>query len=345
MKKMYFKIMGFLCLLFLFACGNNEPTNQVPEGTISEAFLKDVITAKAESKYLQKEFKLTGKVTADIDRTINYSPLVSGVIVKSYFTLGDRVSKGQTMLDIRSAELSGLQSELTIGQRNLHSIQSLFDNGMATERELVEARSTYEKLRADLALYGESKGDGVFSITAPTSGYVIQKYGSAGSTISAENPLFSIADLSTVWVIANIYAGNLEFVHEGQDVEIISTAYVKEVFKGKINFISQVFDPEDKALKARIVLPNPGLKLKPEMSVMVKLLNDPKVEMITVPSNAVIFDNNSYFVIVGNNDFEIRQVVPFDHHNGFTYISEGLKQGEDVVTKNQLLIYNELKGK
>jgi cobalt-zinc-cadmium efflux system membrane fusion protein len=250
------------------------------------------------------------------------------------------------MLDIRSAELSGLQSELTIAQRNLQSVLALFESGMATERELVETRSTYEKLQADLALYGESKGNGVFSITASMSGYVIEKYGNTGSTISAGNePLFSIADLSTVWVSANIYAGNLQHVHEGQPVEITSAAYPQEVFKGRIDFISQVFDPEDKALKARIVLPNPGLKLKPEMPVTVKLLNESNIEMVAIPDNAVIFDNDRYYVVTGKRNFAIREIVPFEHHNGLTYISEGLYAGEETVVRNQLLIYNELKGK
>ena len=341
------RIIGMFCLMFLLvACGNDEQVNQTTKGIVSEAFLKEVVTTKAESKHLHKEFTLVGKVTADPDKMISYSPLVSGVIIKSYVTLGDRVSKGQTMFDIRSVELSGLQSELTIAQRNLQSTESLFENGVATERELVEARSTYEKLHADLALYGENKGDGIFSITAPTNGYVVQKSGNAGSTISAEGePLFSIANLSTVWVIANIYAGNLQFINEGQDVEITSIAYPGEIFKGKINFISQVFDPEDKALKAYVILPNQELKLKPEMSVMVEVLNKSEIEMATVPSNAVIFDDNSYFVVMGNNDFVIREIIPFDHHNGITYVAKGLDPGEEVVIKNQLLIYNELKGK
>jgi len=340
------KNIAYLGFLLLFACGNNKQENQPAKAAISDEFLKEAVTAKVESKLLQKEFTLTGKVVADPDKTISYSSLVSGVIVKSYFSLGDRVSKGQTMIDIRSAELSNLQSELTIAQRNLQSVQALFESGMATEREVVEARSIYEKLQADLALYGENKGNGVFSIISHISGYVIEKYGSAGSTVSAGGEsLFSIADLSTVWVIANIYAGNLQFVHDGQNVEITSTAYPKEVFEGKINFISQVFDPDDKTLKARIVLPNTGLKLKPEMSVVVNLLNKSNAEMATVPSNAVIFDNNRYFVVVGSKNFEIREIVPFDQNNGITYISEGLKPGEEVVIKNQLLIYNELKAK
>jgi cobalt-zinc-cadmium efflux system membrane fusion protein len=242
--------------------------------------------------------------------------------------------------------LSALQSELTIAHRNMQSAESMFEHSLISERELIEARSTYEKLQADLALYGESKGEGVFSIAAPISGYVIEKQGNAGSTISAEGePLFSIADLSAVWVVANVYAGNLQFVREGQSVEITSVAYPNEVFRGKINFISQVFDPEDKALKARIVLPNTELKLKPEMSVVVRLLNESDTEMVAVPSDAVIFDNNGYYVVVGSSDLAIRRVIPFDNHNGLTYISEGLNSGEEVVIKNQLLIFSELKGK
>jgi efflux transporter, RND family, MFP subunit len=339
------KIIYFLFPL-LASCGENNQNNQMPQDTISKDFLQETVTAKAEMKRLQKEFTLAGKVTVDPERTISYSPLISGVIVKNHFSLGDYVTKGKVMTDIHSAELSSLQSELNIAQRNLKSAEALHRSGLATDRELVEARSIVEKLQSDTSLYGENQGDGIFSIKAPMSGYVIKKYGNPGVPVSEGcEPLFSIADLSTVWVIANVYAGNLQFVHEGQNVEITSVAYPEEVFKGKINFLSQIFDIEDKALKVRITLPNPELKLKPEMSVVVKLLSDSDSKLVTVPNNAVIFDNNNYYVIVGKENFEIRKITPFNHHKGFTYISEGLHSGEEVVIKNQLLIYNEIKGR
>ncbi|MDR0332196.1 MAG: efflux RND transporter periplasmic adaptor subunit [Dysgonamonadaceae bacterium] len=341
------KKLAYLSFLLLLACSGNKENNQTNERVISEAFLPKVATAKVESKQLQRELTLSGRVTADPGRTVTFSPLVSGVIVRSYFTLGDHVNRGQTMLDIRSAELSELQSELAIAKRTLQSTQSLLDSGMATELELVEAQSTLEKLEADLALYGESKGNGVFSVTAPISGYVIEREGNAGSTISAEgDPLFSIADLSTVWVEASVHAGNLQFVQRGQRVEVSSSAYPNEVFNGTIDFISQVFDPENRALTARIVLPNRDLKLKSEMPVMVKLFNDSEVEMTTIPSEAVIFDNNRYFVVVASgNDFSNREITIYTRNNGTTYIANGLQPGEEIVTRNQLLVYNELKGR
>lgn len=341
MKKIYFSA---LCLLA--ACSGSQPTAQQTGTPVAAEFLQEVTTAKATLQPLRKEFALAGRVIVDPDRTLSYSPLMSGVIVKSYFTLGDKVSRGQTMYDIRSAELSALQAELTVARRNLQSAKTMFESRMIPERELIEARSGYEKLQADFALYGKSKGDGIFAITAPIGGYVIAKSGNPGSTVSAGGEaLFAVADLGTVWVEANVYAGNLQFVHEGQRVEITSVAYPKEVFKGKIDFLSQVFDPTDKALKARIVLPNPGLKLKPEMSVVVRLLNESDTEMITVPADAVIFDNDRYFTVVRGDGFSIREITPYDHVNGTTYVSDGLTAGEEVVTKNQLLVYNELKGK
>ena len=127
---------------------------------------------------------------------------------------------------------------------------------MATDKELVEARSTVGKLQSDFVLYGENQDNGVFSVKAPMSGYVIREILQSGNLFPGKwrTAVFD-GRFITVWVVANVYAGNLQFVHEGQCVEITSVAYPAEVFKGKIvDFLSQVFDSEDKALKVRITL-------------------------------------------------------------------------------------------
>lgn len=344
------KVIYIAALLCLVACGEanqtTESKNEMQKG-VHDSFAQNIETLLVSKKPLLKELILTGKVVCDPEKTISYSPLVGGVIVKNYFSLGDRVSKGQKMLDIRSSELSALQSELVIAKRTMQSAKSKFEGGLANELELVEARSNYEKLEADLSLYGESQGGGVFTIKSPGGGYVITKNGNAGAPISESgDPLFSIADLSTVWIEANLYAGNLQFVEKNQKVEISSVAYPNEVFSGEISFISQVFDPEDKALKVRIMLPNTALKLKPEMSVMVKVFNNSPMELIAIPNSVVIFDNDNYFVVVKqDNDFTVREVEIFNNHSDITYLSKGLNEGDEIVSKNQLLIYNELKGK
>ena len=351
-------------IFFIHSCSSKPKLNEdETQSPIKKEFSENIKTTKAVLSNPEKEITLTGMVISDPDKTVNYIPLVSGVIEKTWFSLGDKVRKGQILLDIRSTELSTLQSELIsldtefkIAQRDLLSAQALFDDNMLSEKELLEtqgrlkqAEAALKKVKADMSVYGAGKDNGTFSIKAPVNGYITSKNATSGSTISAnEDPLFTITDLSTVWIIANVYAGNLLFVKEGMEANITTLSYPDEVFKGKIDHLSQVFDPEDKTLKARIVLENKDLKMKPEMSVVIKLKNESRNQQLaTIPADALIFDNNSYFVIVedGEKNYEIRKVVPYSHNNMHTYLTSGVSEGENIVIKDQLLIYSELKGK
>jgi len=332
------------------------------EGVVNKAFAGYIRTTKSVISNQEKEMTLTGKVTSDLDKTINYVSLISGVIERTYFSLGDKVVKGQDLMDIRSTDLSALHSEqisleteVKIAERELRTTQEMFADKMSSERDLLEAESKLKqakaslaKVQSDMAVFGTNKGDGTFSIKAPMSGYIINKNASSGSTVSADSDaLFTIADLSAVWIIVNVYASQLQFVREGMEAKITTLSYPNDVFTGNITNISQVFDPEDKALKARIVLPNKDMKLKSEMSVVVRLNDATQNGLVSVPSEAVIFDDNAYFVIVEENESNYikKEIVPYDRHKNITYITSGLAEGENVVVKNQLLIYSELKGK
>lgn len=349
----------FLAVLLLLSCSSEKKDNQQEEQA-KKAFLKNVVTVKAELSNQEQEIILAGKVECDPDKVINYASLVNGVIDRTYFSLGDKVQKGQNMLDIRSTELSSLQSEKIsletedkIADRELIKAQSMYDDGMLSEKELLEAqgkvkqaKAALSKVQTDMSVYGTTKGNGSFYVKAPTTGYVVAKNASSGSTIAeGSDPLFTIADLSTVWIVANIYAGNLQFVHEGMEVEITSLSYPGETFFGKINSISQVFDPEEKVLKARIVMQNKELKFKPEMSVVIKLKNESGGKCISIPSDALIFDDNRYFVIVEESagKFSPKEIVLQGHNGKTSFIASGLSEGENVVVKNQLLIYSGLK--
>jgi len=344
-------ILAGLAMIFN-SCGNKKTEIAEENSIIKTAFLENIKTEKPQLSNQEQELILSGKVECDPNKVVYYTPLISGVVERTYFSLGDKVKKGLTMLDIRSSELSSLQSELAIAQRNLQSAEAMYKDNLTSERELIEARSTLEKLQADLSLYGENKGGGVFAIKSPITGYVVDKNTSAGSTVSeGDTPLFTVADLSSVWIIANVYAGNLQLVKQGMPVEINTLAYPDEVFKGKIDALSQVFDPEEKVLKARIVMNNKDLKFKPEMSVVVKLKIDipffEKMEYLTIPSDALIFDDNKYFVVIETESkkFEIKEVQRQGHYQKISYIRSGLSENDNVVVKNQLLIYSELKGK
>jgi cobalt-zinc-cadmium efflux system membrane fusion protein len=355
MKKIAIVILIGLTII---SCNNSKKIENT--NLIKDAFLDKVKTTEAIFVNREQELVLTGKVEYDPDKVISYVPLISGVVEKTYFSLGDRVQKGQSLLDIRSAELSTLQSEKIaleadekIAERELKTAQSMFDDKMISEKEWLEAKgnlkqihASLEKIKADMGMYGADKGNGIFTVNAPMTGFIVQKKASSGSTVSPDgDPVFTIADLSTVWVMANVYAGNLLFVKEGMDVEMTTLSYPDEVFKGKINTLSQVFDPEEKVLKARIVMDNKNLKLKPEMSILVTLKDKKDTQSIAIPSDALIFDDNQYFVVVEETKgyFVVRNVAIQGTHNKTAYILSGVLGGENVVVKNQLLIYQGFK--
>lgn len=351
-------IIGALCIAF--ACiHQKENVSSSSESQLHPDFLKTVETAKAVLNTHEEELTLTGKVEYDPDKVIHYVPLISGIVERTYFSLGDQVRKGQPLFDIRSADLSALEAEATmaeaevgIARRERQKAQSMYEDRMLSERELLEAESKLKQAEAvcrrvknDMTNY-LPKEDGVFSIVSPANGFIVAKNGSSGTPVSPENgALFTVADLSEVWVIAHVYASNVQFVNKGMAVHITTLSYPDEVFTGEIHTVSQVFDPEDKTLKARIKMKNQHRKLKPEMSVVIKLKSESPNRLITIPSDAVIFDNDTYFVIVetASEQFLIREVEPAGTHHQNTYIRTGLDEGETVVTKNQLLIYSGLK--
>lgn len=358
-------IQFLLILLILTSCGQRASKQSPTSETIlaDSLFYKSVLTTKSILKPAKKEIIVTGKVVSDPDKTITYTPLVDGLVVRTYFSLGEKVPVGKVMLEVRSSELSALQSDiissqadLTVAERDLRSAQTLYESNMLSEKEYLEAQAkyrqanaTHEKNKADIGVYGVNMNGGMFGITAPMSGYVIAKNASPGSTVSAgSDPFFAIADLSSVWVIVNIYANNLQFVKEGMETEVTSVSYPNEFFKGKIEMISQVFDPEDRVLKARIILTNKDLKLKPEMSVMVKLKSQEDKHLVAIPSDAMIFDENNYYVVVregGPGQFKVKKVEIYERNSQTVFLFSGLEADEDVVIRNQLLIYSELKGK
>ena len=357
-----FGLFAAIIILLLYSCsskGNKDAGEE--NGVIKKEFLTGVRTEKPVLSNQEQELILSGKVECDPDKVVYYTPLISGVVERTYFSLGDKVREGQALLDVRSADISAFQSDLIsfeaeaeVAKRELQSAQALYEDKLLSEKELLEAKSklkqaqaAYEKAKSDMSLYVD-KGQGVFAIKSHISGYVVDKKVAPGTPISPDgNLLFTVADLSNVWIIVNIYAGNLQLVKEGMPVEITTLAYPDEVFSGKIDAISQVFDPEEKVLKARIVMPNKDLKFKPEMSVMVKLKNETHHDCLSIPTDALIFDDNKYFAVIETSPgkFEIKEVEQQGHYQKNSYIRSGLSENDQVVVKNQLLIYSELKGK
>jgi len=361
MIKMQFKIVAIIGAIFLVSCSGEKENKQETEASnIHDSFQQLIKTTPAILKKQEVELTLSGKVEYNPDKIIRYVPLTNGIVDRVYFSTGDKVAKGQKLLDIRSTELSQLQAEETslraevkIAERELKTVQSLFDDNMNSEKELLEAeaklnqaKASLKRIETDMSFYHYNQSTGTFSVMAPMSGHMVDRNISSGSTISNEGePIFTIADLSTVWIMANVYAKDLLFVHEGVETEIQLLSYPDKTFSGKITKISNVFDKEERILKAWILMDNKELLFKPEMSAVIKLKNKSEREMIAIPSDALVFDNNSYYVVVekGNENFEVREVKLGNRGNGTTYLESGLSAGENIVIKNQLLVYSQLK--
>lgn len=333
--------------------------NDHRKAEIHADFLPEIKTAAAVLSARQEGLTLTGKVEYDPDKIIHYAPLVNGVVERTYFSLGDRVGKGDVLFDIRSTELTQLQAEATslqaeeqIVEREFKSAQSMFDAGMLSERELLEAqarlnqcKASLQKIETDMSFYGYNEENGTFSVKSPMSGFIVDKNVSSGSTIASGGDIaFTVADLSTVWIIANVYASNLQSVQENMEAEITTLSYPDEVFKGKIKTLSQVFDPEEKVLKARIPFPNNDLKFKPEMSVLITLQKQDNQQLLSIPSNALIFDNDRYFVVLEEDKgtYKVKEVTLQSIHNETSYIASGIWEGDRVLVRNQLLVYEKL---
>jgi membrane fusion protein, heavy metal efflux system len=354
-------ILSVLALAISCTDVKDKDSKVQEEVFINQSFFKHIKTVKAELKTQEEELTLTGKVEYDPDKIVKYVPLINGVVTKTYFSLGDQVKQGQVLANVRSLEVnslhsekSSLQSELEVARRELKSAESMYKDNMLSESELIEARAKVKQAEAalgrvhtDMSVIG-SNDRGTSSIVSQMSGYIINKNITSGSTISPDGePIFTVADLSKVWVIANVYASNLQFVKVGIPVEMSSLSYPGEVFQGAIQSISQVFDSEEKVLKARIVMENSNLKFKPEMSMTIKLKNNTKNLKVSIPVNALIFDDDKYYVIVeeSKEKFKIKEVWLQGHNEETAYILSGLSNGENVVIKNQLLIYSALKNK
>ncbi|RRN77225.1 efflux RND transporter periplasmic adaptor subunit, partial [Pseudoxanthomonas sp. SGD-10] len=254
-----------------------------------------------------------------------------------------------TELSSLQAELRSLLSQIEVAKIDLNAKEQMSKDGIASNRDLMEAKNNLsvleaekQKVQSNLNLFSASTTKNVFQIKAPTSGIITAKNINSGSTVTNEGePLFSISNLNNVWAMANIYSTDIGHISSGMEVEIKTISYPDEIFRGRIDVISQVLDENAKVLKARIVLDNEGFKLKPGMIADITALKKSDKQMIAVPTSCLVFFNGKNHVLVYKNDcnIEAREVTLLSKGDGITYIENGLEENEKIITKNQLLIF------
>ncbi len=327
---------------------------------LSDTLKAHLTLAEVRNENVKHRLTLSGKVTVDENRRSKLYPQVSGVVEDLKVQLGDYVTKGQVMAVIRSREVADIESQLISAQAQLiaaeknESVQEdLFRAGLAAEKDLINARTERQKAESEVKRLRDAYqilgvNNNLYYMKAPISGFVIEKNPSVSENMQFNEQeigyFFTIADISDVYITANVYETDVAKVKVGYDAEVRLIAYPDKIFDGKVDKILNVINPETRAMQVRIRLSNPDFSLKPEMFAQVNIHYSTNKSMLSLPAKAVIFDKNKHFVVAYNGDCDlvVKEVQPHLTTDETTYLKSGIQTGEKVMLKHHLLVYDEL---
>jgi membrane fusion protein, heavy metal efflux system len=349
-----------LGIVLLSGCKNKTQTGLVSEKfCIPDSLMQMIEIDTVKLSKVENEIKLVGKVSVNEEKIVKIFPLVSGIVKEVKVELGDNVRKGQTLAVIKSSEVANIendlitaQSNLVVAQKNFSAVDEMYKGGItsekeyiASQKEVLKAESELNRVNNIIDIYGSSENS-EYIVKSPIAGYIVEKFITPNMQIRSDNSgsLFSVSDLKNIWVLANVYESDIANIKEGENVTITTIPYPDKYFAGYIDKIYNVLDPDNKTMKVRIQLDNRENLLKPEMfaNVIVHQIKDSS--MLAVPAKSIVFDRNKYWIVyyVDRCNVQVRQVDVITSTSLYSYIRSGLKTGEKVVSKNQLLIYNAL---
>jgi len=353
-------LMAIGAISLLASCRHAEvDANTDQTFVVSDTMLKRIELSEVKIEPVKSQLKLVGKIIADENNMVQIYPLVGGNVAAVNVELGDYVRKGTILAVIRSGEVADFerqlidaQSDLLVAQKNLHVAEDLFESKLASEKDVLAARNEVNKTQAELSrlkeifsIYGIDK-KAEYQVKAPISGFVIEKKVTHDMQLRSDKTdnIFTIAEISDVWVMASVYESDISLIKNGMDAEVRTLSYPDSIFHGHIDKIYNILDPETRTMKVRIRLLNQAYLLKPEMNATINLSYNEGKNMVAVPSSAVIFDKSKNYVMVFKDKYnvETREVDVYKQSGKTTYISSGLKENEKVISKNQLLIYDAL---
>lgn len=320
-----------------------------------------VRTEPVGKREMSAEIRTSGRIAVDETRQFSINARVMGWAEKLYAaSTGQPVRKGQPLLDLYSPELVSTQEEYLQALRYVRNLNLSRTSGPpgagghASEArraasDLLES-SRRRLLNWDFPESGikslESRGtvERTVPILSPANGVVLEKMVMQGQNVTPGMPLYRIADLSKVWVVASIYQADLARVKVGSPAGITLSYLPGKDFKGKVAFVSPVLDPQTRTAEVRVEVANTAaLDLKPEMFASVTLRPPASVAVVAVPEQAIIRTGkrNIAIVALGDGYFEPRDVLLGRVAEGYAEVLEGLKEGETLVVSSQFLIDSE----
>ncbi len=310
-------------------------------------------TVAVTTRQMPTTLTANGSVTPDVNRTIHVTSLGGGRVVDLKVKLGDAVKKGQTLLVISSPDLASAfsdyqkaQADERVAKKALDRAQLLFDRGAVAEKDLQVAQGTEDKALVDVqtaeqrvrVLGGDpAHPTPLIDLRAPVSGTIVEQNvaGFEGVKSIDNSPnLFTLADLSQVWVVCDVFENGLGDVHLGDSAEIRLNAFPGRVLKGTVADISRVLDPNTRTAKVRIVLGNGDGALRPGMFAIATFRSRRLRPSLVVPSTAVmrLHDKDWIFRKEGSNRFRRLEVQATGAtSDGMQEVRDGVKADDQVV--------------
>ena len=308
-----------------------------------------VTIGTVESKPVNDEIRFYGNVQANERRLAYVQTRFAGWIRQVYAdATGDFIRKGQPLLTIYSPDLVTSEREYLLAKKNAAALQQSSVSGVADgAASLIDASKArlqqWEIPESELKKLDDT-GDVITNLTfnSPVSGYIMEKNALPNMYVQPETKLYTVADLSEVWVYAQIFQNDAGKIKPGDRAEVTLDAYPGKVFTGRVDYLLPQLDMATRTLPVRLVFPNPGLKLRPGMyvNVSVKL---PMGKQVVVPDAAVFHSGtkNLVFVYSGDGNIEPREILVGTRVGDQIVISKGLKAGEQIVTSANFLIDSE----
>ena len=327
-----------------------------------------VVLAVARKEGLAGVISATGKVEVNSDRIAHVSPRIPGKIVSVRASLGDRVAAGQVLVTLDSVELGEAmnryhqsKTRLSLAKTNLERVKALVEKKIAARKDILQAETEYQMtataLHTDeerLLLYGLSPADldnpdhkrQLLPVRAPIDGVITEKHAIVGELADPSRRIYTVADLTSVWVIVDINEKDLARIRKRQSAVIRVGAFPDLKFRGRINYIADVVDDATRTVKARIEVGNPVRKLKPEMFATVAVaLPAEALPVLVVPEEALqdLEGRKVLFITENGREFIPRPVDLGRVSGGKIEVAGGLREGERYAVKGGFVLKSELR--
>ncbi|MFC6646377.1 efflux RND transporter periplasmic adaptor subunit [Granulicella cerasi] len=347
-RRFYFTPLAASVAALVFVGGCKKHTTETAAPTQPTA---NIQVGTVHSETIDATLRLPGRVEADPDKLVHiYAPL-SGRLLNMTLVPGQEVRKGQAVATLQSSDVAQARADFEKAKIETIRADHALDRGkllasheVMSQADLQELQATDSAAHSELERtrqhvhelgFSENSTSDITTVTAPITGTVLDIGTATGEmqrSLETTTGIATVANLDTVWVTGDVYEQDLHAVHPHAQVTVSFTAYPGEKFSGTVANIGDSFDPSTHAVKVRVVMPNPGHRLKPQMFATL-LLSQPAQPRILLPAGAVLHDGESTIVYVpaGDGKYTTKKVTTGAQAGDRIEITSGLNDGDRVV--------------